>query len=74
MSGRDYLKMFNFPPLPFLSSEGEDLEEEEVTPLPLFSRCPITNEARLEKPDVSCSFLQSSNLKIFFFVSHTVVF
>jgi hypothetical protein len=53
MSGSDYMKQFNFPPLSFLSSEGEDVEEEEVTPLPLFSRCPITNQARLEKPDVS---------------------
>jgi hypothetical protein len=53
MSGRDYLARLNFPPLAFLSSEGEDVEEEEVTRLPLFSRCPITNQARLEKPDVS---------------------
>jgi len=53
MSGRDFLTLFNFPKLPLLSSEGEDVEEEELTPLPLFSRCPITNQARLEKPDVS---------------------
>ena len=62
----DYLK--DSSAFSFADETMRDMKlSSEIPRLPLFSRCPITNQARLEDPKVNLSFFKIVNLK------HTVL-